>query len=85
MIVAGTGFIPLSPLSVVSTMIVGKQPVVWKEYFADYWLKKLQESKDRCTGCHDITEILLKTVLNTIQSINHHEVQNERNYILSDI
>ena len=26
---------------------------------------------DRCTGCHNITEILLKTALNTIQSINH--------------
>ena len=25
---------------------------------------------DRCTGRHDITEILLKTALNTIQSIN---------------
>ena len=24
---------------------------------------------DRCTGCRDITEILFKTVLNTIQSI----------------
>ena len=26
---------------------------------------------DRCTGCHDLTEIVLKTALNTIQSINH--------------
>ena len=25
---------------------------------------------DRCTGRHDITEILLKTALNTMQSIN---------------
>ena len=25
---------------------------------------------DRCTGCHNITEILLKTALNTIQSIS---------------
>ena len=25
---------------------------------------------DRCTGCHDITEILLKTELNTMHSIN---------------
>ena len=25
---------------------------------------------DRCTGCQDITEILFKTALNTIQSIN---------------
>ena len=49
---------------------VGKQPVAWKEYFAEHWLKKLQESVDRCTDRGDITEILLKTVLNTIQSIN---------------
>ena len=33
-------------------------------------LKELQESMDRCTGHHHITEILLKTALNTIQSIN---------------
>ena len=30
-------------------------------------LKELQESMDRCTGCCDVTEILLK-VLNTTQS-----------------
>ena len=49
---------------------VGKQPVAWKEYFAEYSLKELQERMDRCTGCSDITEILLKMTLNTIQSIN---------------
>ena len=49
---------------------VGKQPIAWKEYCAEYWLKELQESMDRCTGHHDITEILLNTVFNTIQSIN---------------
>ena len=49
---------------------VGKQPVAWKEYCADCYLKEIQEDMDRCTGCHDITEILLKTSLNTIQSIN---------------
>ena len=49
---------------------VEKQPVAWKEYCAAYWLKELWENMDRCTGCRDITEILLKTVLNTIQSIN---------------
>ena len=46
---------------------VGKQPVAWKEYCAEYWLKELQESMDRCYGSNDITEILLKTALNTIQ------------------
>ena len=50
---------------------VGKQPVVLKEYCADYWLKELQESMDRCTDHCDITEILLKKALKTIQSISH--------------
>ena len=49
---------------------VGKQPVALKEYCAEYWLKKLQESMDRCTGHRDINEIVLKTALNTILSIN---------------
>ena len=47
---------------------VGKQPVVWKEYCTEYWLKELQESIDRCTGCRDKTEILLKMAVNTIKS-----------------
>ena len=47
---------------------VGKQPVAWKEYCVEYWLK-VQESMDRCTGRRDITEIQLKTALNTIESI----------------
>ena len=51
---------------------VRKQPVPWKEYCAEYWLKELQESMGRYTGCHDVTEILLKTALDTIQSINQH-------------
>ena len=67
-IVIRKGFIPLSLLSVVSPMV--NQPVAWKEYCAEYWLKELQESTDMCTGRRDITEILLKTALNTIQSIN---------------
>ena len=68
MVVIATGFTPLSPLSVAN---VGKQTVAWKEYCAEFWLKELQESMDMCTGRRDITEILLKTVLNTIQSIDH--------------
>ena len=47
---------------------VGKQPVAWKEYCVEYWLEELQESMGRCTCCHDITEKLVKTALNTIQS-----------------
>ena len=58
-------------MSVVSTMVMwGKQPVAKKEYCVEYWLKELKETMDRCTGCCDITEILLKMALNTIQSIN---------------
>ena len=40
---------------------------VWKEYYAEYWLKELLESMDRCTGRRDVTEILLKTAINTLQ------------------
>ena len=29
---------------------VGKQPVAWKEYCAEFWLKELQKSMVRCTG-----------------------------------
>ena len=40
MIVIATGFIPLSPLSIVSRMVMlGKQPAAWKEYCAENWLK----------------------------------------------
>ena len=49
---------------------VGKKPVAWKGYFAEYWLKELQESMHMCTGRRDITEILLKTALNSLKSIN---------------
>ena len=38
MIVIATGFIPLSPLSIVSTMVnVGKQPIALKKDCAEYW------------------------------------------------
>ena len=49
---------------------VGKQPVAWKESCVEYWLQELKESMDRCTGRPDLTERLLKTALNTIQSIS---------------
>ena len=44
--------------------------MAWKEYCAEYWLKELQESMDRCTGRCDITEIRLKMALGTILAIN---------------
>ena len=43
--------------------------MAWKEYCEEYWLTELPESIDRCTGRSDINEILLKMVLNIIQSI----------------
>ena len=70
MIVIATGFIPLTAVLCFDNGYVGKQPVAWKEYFVEYWLKELQESMDRCTGHRNITETLLKTALNTKQSIN---------------
>ena len=71
MITIAIGFIPLSPLSIVSTMVVW-QGSQWlgKNDCAEYWLKEIKESMDRCTGCLDKTKITLKTALNTIQSIN---------------
>ena len=44
--------------------------MAWKEYCAEYWLNELWESMDRFTDCRDMTEILLKIALNTIQSID---------------
>ena len=45
---------------------VGKQPVACKEYCAEYWLRELQESTDRCTGRRVITETTSKTASNDI-------------------
>ena len=39
---------------------VGKQPVAWKQYCEEYWLKELQESMDRCTGRRNIIELMEK-------------------------
>ena len=51
-------------------MVIGNQPVAWKEFCAEYLLKEDQESMDWCTGHCSITEIVLKMVLNNIHSIN---------------
>ena len=71
-----------SNLSLSQCCYVGKQPVAWKEYCVEYWLKELQESMDRCTGCCDITEILLKTALNNIQSINPYYTMPSKTVLL---
>ena len=53
------------------------------EYLWSKGLKELQESMGRCTGHRHITEILLKTALNTIQSINHSIYPTQTNSILN--
>ena len=68
MIVIATGFIPLSWLS-----------VAWKEYCVEL-LKGLQESMDRCTGHNNITEIVLKTALNTTQSTKFYPLPHNPNF-----
>ena len=55
---------------------VGKQPVVWKEYCAEYWLKELQESMDRCTGHCDVTEN------NVENGIKHHTINQSVHLLL---
>ena len=52
MIVIATGFIPLSPLSVVSSMVM-KAASGLEKYCVENWLKELQETMDRCTGHKD--------------------------------
>ena len=50
--------------------------MVWKEYCAEYYLKELKERMNRWTGCHDITEILLKMASNIIPLlINQDELR----------
>ena len=73
MIVIATGFIPLTPLSIVSSMAMlessqwlGKNIVRSTMYLE----KKFEKRMDRCTGHHDMTEMMLKTALNTKLSIN---------------
>ena len=45
MIVIATGFIPLSPLSIVSTMVMSESSQwLGKNIVAEYWLKELQKS-----------------------------------------
>ena len=64
-----SGFIPLSLLSVVWTMVkLESSQWLGKNFSAEYWSKELQNSMDRCTGRRDRTEILSKTALNTMQS-----------------
>ena len=80
-----TGFIPLSTLFVVSTMVIWEssqwlgENIVWIYiiYMILYWLKELQESLIRYTGRRDIPEVLFKTALNTVY--NHSVIVNVEN------
>ena len=54
--------IPLTIVHCFDNAYGEKQPLALKEYCAEYWLKELQGNMDMCTGCRDITEIVLKTV-----------------------
>ena len=38
---------------------VGEQPMAWEKYCAEYSLKVLKESIDRCTGCRHMAEMVL--------------------------
>ena len=64
------GFVKISKSIVTHNLPSVILPVVWYEYCAEYLLKELQESMNRCTDRSDKTEILLETALNTIQSIS---------------
>ena len=69
--VMGTGHIPLSPLSIVSTMVMWvRSQWLGRNIVQECWLKELQVGMDRCTGHHDLTGILLKTAYN--QSFYSH-------------
>ena len=49
----------LSPLSVVSTMVMWESSQWLRNNIVGNWLKVLQKSIDGCTGRRDISEILL--------------------------
>ena len=71
-------FIPLSPCPLFQQWLCGKAASGLERILCRLLVKKLLESMDLCTGPHDITEILLKTALNTIQSINHSNFEKKK-------
>ena len=64
---------------------VGKQPVAWKEYCTEYWLKELQEGMNMCSGHCSITEITLKVAIKTIQSINQMHVEGPADLMIHSV
>ena len=69
-----TGLIPLSPLSVVSAMVMRESSQCLERIFCGVLVKRTPEKHGQVHSCRNKTEILLKTALNTIQSINHVKV-----------
>ena len=55
-----TGFLPLSPVSIIATGYVGKQPVAWKENHAEYYRKAWIGA---VAAEILVTEMMLKTAL----------------------
>ena len=56
---------PLTTVCYFDNGYVGKQPVAWNKYCAEYLLKELQESMDRFSGCRGMIQIRFKMALNT--------------------
>ena len=77
---------PLTAVRCFDNGYVGKQPLAWKEYCAEYWLIELQESMDMCTDHSGITGTLLKMPLNTIDPYIHPTgYQSSRNQFVLEL
>ena len=73
MLVIAPGFIALSPLSILLITVMWKCSSILERILCRVMVKELQESMDMCTGSHDITEIVLKMALKTLQSIKNKQ------------
>ena len=82
MLVIAIEFIPLLPLSIVSTIPCrGKDLVYWPEKATIQ--KEVKESINRYSDSCDITQMMLKTALNTMQSVNQSIKQASNQLIIS--
>ena len=73
-----TGFMPLSSLLIVSTIVIWESSQWFgKKFCADYWSKELQESMDRCTGHTIYLFCISKQVQNTTTNISIFALQRE--------
>ena len=46
-------------------------PVAWKAYCVEYWIKELQEDMDMCTGCCE--------KLTVENDVKHHKINHTAN------